>query len=98
MHRYLKVDGYFVGTGIRDDSLAGGWIDLNELALSSALKEKIEKWILRYGDEHYSGYLDKQNIERLDFEGKEVARMVKQELVDVKVIYYSAAKNISEII
>ena len=38
---YLTVDGYFVGTGIRD-SVEGGFIDLELLSISPDLKDRIK--------------------------------------------------------
>lgn len=97
MHHYLTVDGYFHGTGIRD-SVEGGLVELELLSISLDLKKKITKWVLQYEIEHYNGYADMQNIERLDLEGKEIAILLKKELIDVKVIYNSAATNKQEII
>lgn len=97
MYNYLTVDGCFRGTGIRD-SVEGGFIDLDSLDINSELKEKIKRWVLEYESEHYKNYLDKQNIEQLDLTGKEIARMIADELINTKVKYYSAAKMKEELL
>ncbi len=97
MHHYLTVDGYFVGTGIRD-SVEGGFVELELLAISPGLKDRIKKWVLQYEVEHYNDYADEENIEKLDIEGREIAILLKKELVDVKVKYYSAATMKEELI
>jgi hypothetical protein len=42
MYHYLTVDGYFHGTGIRD-SVEGGFVELELLAISPDLKDRIKK-------------------------------------------------------
>lgn len=97
MYHYLTVDGYFHGTGIRD-SVEGGFVELELLAISPSLKERIRKWVLQYEVEHYNNYANEKNIENLDREGKEIAILLKKELIDVKVKYYSAAHCKAELI
>ncbi len=97
MHNYLTVDGYFAGTGIRD-SVEGGFVELELLAISPGLKDRIKKWVLQYEAEHYNHYADEENIEKLDIEGKEIAILLKKELIHVKVKYYSAANSKEELV
>ena len=121
MYHYLTVDGYFHGTGIRD-SVEGGFVELELLAISPDLKDRIKKWVLQYEAEHYNHYAEekilktcqkeeslkilieeilqikKENIEKLDIEGKEIAILLKKELIHVKVKYYSAANSKKELV
>jgi|JI8StandDraft_1071087.scaffolds.fasta_scaffold05749_6 hypothetical protein len=97
MYHYLTVDGYFHGTGIRD-SVEGGFVELELLAISPDLKDRIKKWVLQYEAEHYNHYADEENIEKLDIEGKEIAILLKKELIHVKVKYYSAANSKKELV
>jgi hypothetical protein len=49
--RYLTIDGMLSGTGIRD-SLAGGYLDLEEVGLSLELVQRIQKWVIEYETAH----------------------------------------------
>ncbi len=91
MYNYLTVDGYFVGTGIRD-SVDGGFIELELFSISPDLKDKIKKWVFQYEVEHYNDYANEKNIETLDTEGKEIAMLLKKELINVKVKYLFGCK------
>lgn len=93
--KYLVIDAALHGTGIRD-YYAGGYIDPENLNINSDLVAKLNDWLFRYENEHYNGFLDKKIIEELDFEGKNIARILKDELVDVKIDYFSAATMIKE--
>lgn len=88
---YLTVDGMLSGTGIRD-SVEGGYISPKELGLSSILKDKISKWLSQYEDAHYNQYEDKAQIVELDAEGLDICKMLKEEIPDSKINYYSDAE------
>lgn len=89
--KYLIIDASLSGTGIRD-YYNGGYIYPEDLNLSSNLINKLEKWLSNYEDERYNNYSNIELIERLDEEGKEIALMVKDEIPDSKLSYYSYAK------
>src|ERR1035437_3796775 len=92
--KYLIIDAYFGGTGIRD-KYNGGYIDPNTLFLSENLVSKLKNWLKMYNSEFFNGFLVKEVIEKLDEEGKEIALQLVNELNnDVKVEYYSDAKMI----
>lgn len=93
--KYLVIDAALHGTGIRD-YYGGGYINPESLNVNSELMKKLNDWLLRYEDEHYNGFLNNNLIEELDFEGKEIARALKEELLDAKIDYFSAAKMIKE--
>lgn len=90
--KYLTVDGMMSGTGIRD-TLEGGYLKPDELGLSSELKRKISDWLSSYENEHYSQYEDKSVVAGLDAEGIEICDLLKSEIPDSKVEYYSAAET-----
>jgi hypothetical protein len=90
--KYLTVDGMFSGTGIRD-SIEGGYIKPDELGLSAELKQRISSWLNRYEDEHYAQYEDRSIVSKLDAEGIEICQLLKLEIPDSKVEYYSAAET-----
>lgn len=90
--KYLTVDGMFSGTGIRD-SIEGGYIKPDKLELSPELKQKISSWLNRYEDEHYAQYKDKSIVSKLDAEGVEICQLLKSEIPDSKVEYYSTAET-----
>ncbi|HTN46577.1 MAG TPA: hypothetical protein VL098_09535 [Flavipsychrobacter sp.] len=48
-----------------------------------------------YEYEHYNGYENIEKLNHLDDEGIEIAKMIKRELGDVKIEYFSDAKMIS---
>ncbi|MBW8360992.1 MAG: hypothetical protein K0M56_02255 [Kaistella sp.] len=95
--KYLVIDAFLNGTGIRD-KYNGGFIDPKELGLSSNIITRIEKWLINYENEHYDGYANEQNISSLDQEGKEIALLIRKELAEVKIEYFSDARMISELI
>lgn len=88
---YIVIDGELHGTGLRD-YYNGGYIDPRDLDLSISLREQLSNWLIKYENEHYSGFTHELVIKELDKEGLEIARLVKQELKDNKISYYSAAK------
>ncbi|OUS23373.1 hypothetical protein A9Q98_14900 [Thalassotalea sp. 42_200_T64] len=89
--KYLIIDGMFSGTGIRD-SVEGGYLNPAELGLSSELKRKISDWVSRYEDEHYLQYEDKSMVADLDAEGIKICNLLKSEIPNLKVEYYSTAE------
>lgn len=89
--KYLVIDGLLHGTGVRD-YYEGGYIYPEDLGLSSDLIKKLNDWLLRYEEEHYNGFSDIKLVDHLDIEGKDIAHAIKQELLEVKVDYYSAGK------
>jgi len=91
IRRNLVVDGELSGTGIRD-GIAGGYVDRDEPGLSADLTKRIVKWLLGYENAHYHQFVDEAENERLDREGIEIAKQVREELPDTKVEYYSHAK------
>jgi hypothetical protein len=91
--RYLIVDGMFSGTGIRD-SVDGGYLKPDTLAISPSLRERITSWLSRYGEAHLSQYKNESEILSLDNEGLEICRSLRDELPDAKIEYYSSAKMV----
>lgn len=89
---YLKVDGMISGTGIRD-AVEGGYYEPEELGVSDSLTQKINDWLERYEDAHYSQYQDEELIDELDTIGLEITALLKKELTDSKITYYSEGKN-----
>ena len=95
--RYLVVDASLHGTGIRD-KYNGGYVSPSDLGLSSKIIEKITQWLLQYENEHYNGYINERNIDKLDREGKEIASIIKSELREVNMAYFSDARMTVEIV
>lgn len=95
--KYLTVDAELDSTGIRD-SYNNDFINPEDLHLSATTIKRIDQWLLKYENEHYHGYVNDEIIAELDAEGKEIALAIKNELVDVKIIYFSDAKMTKEII
>ena len=95
--RYLVIDAALSGTGIRD-KYQGGYIDPEDLNLSLALKQKLKEWLSKYESEHYNGFTDEGIIKKLDQEGREIALIIKNELSEVKLEYFSDALMTNEII
>ncbi|TPD73663.1 hypothetical protein [Flavobacterium microcysteis] len=91
--KYLILDGYLNGTGIRDGQ-NGGYIELSELGISSALQKKIKDWVLKYEAEFYNDYSDGAKVEILDNEGIDLVYQIKNELPNSKIDYYSDAKMV----
>lgn len=88
--RYITMDGYFSGTGIRD-KYNGGYILSESLNLSPALMSKLKKWLVKYESEFFNQYSDLKRIRSLDEEGRQIAILIKEECTDTKVEYYSDA-------
>jgi len=95
--KYLIVDAELSGTGVRDKYL-GGYIDPEDFALSEFIKQRLGDWLLKYENEHYNGFTNENLIIELDQEGRDIALVIKNELLNVKVEYFSAAKMTREII
>ena len=90
--KYLIIDGYLNGTGIRD-KYESDYITLSELNLSTALSERIEMWLQNYWNEFYANYPDKDKVADLDAEGVEITRAVAREMPDdYKLEYFSDAR------
>lgn len=95
--KYLIVDAELSGSGVRD-KYTGGYVDPEDLALSAFIKHRLCDWLSKYENEHYNGFTNENIIIQLDQEGRDIALVIKNELLDVKVEYFSAAKMTREII
>ena len=89
--QYLTVDGMMSGTGVRD-SIVGGYLDAKDLGISSALQERVAKWLGEYSEEHYNQYQDYAKVQMLDEEGLKISTLLQRELSEAKVEYFSCAK------
>lgn len=87
----IIIDGMLHGTGIRD-KLEGGYLAPLDIGLPEAITLKINHWLLEYEEEHYNGFSNKRNTERLDYKGIEIARKIRDELSELRVFYYSNAE------
>lgn len=83
------------GTGLRDRA-NGGYLRPSEIGISHALKSRIEAWLSDYEDAHHRQFGDPNRNERLDREGMAIAQLVRLELPNAKVGYFSNA-NMREI-
>ena len=81
----------FSGTGIRD-SIEGGYLKLDKLGISPILENRINSWLSRYAEAHFAQYADDIEVQYLDNEGIEVCKLLREELPDTKIEYYSNAK------
>lgn len=88
---YIVIDAVLNSSGIRNMT-EGGYLEPSELKLSKATISKINNWLFRYSMEHYNGFKNKELIEELDNEGLDIAKIIKNEIKDVKVSYFSSAK------
>lgn len=88
---YITVDGMFSGTGIRD-SIEGGYLKPDQLGLTGHLVNKITNWLNSYEEAHYMQYEDEFQVECLDNEGMEICKMIKAEIPDSRIEYFSSAK------
>ena len=95
--RYLIVDAILNGTGIRD-KYEGGYIDPDDLGLCLSTTQRLKQWLSKYENEHYNGFDNEILINELDQEGKEIALMIKNELSEVKMEYFSDAHMTIELI
>ncbi len=95
--RYLIIDAALSGTGIRD-KYEGGYLAPEDLGLNSATIQRLNTWLLKYENEHYNGFTDNNFINELDREGKELALLIKSELSEVNLEYFSDAQMTNEIV
>lgn len=95
--KYLIIDASLNGTGIRDQ-YEGGYVEPESLGLKSETINLLRNWLLRYENEHYNGYKNEKLNEKLDKEGKEIALIIKNELLKAKIEYFSDAKMIQEVV
>lgn len=93
--RYLVIDAALSGTGIRD-KYEGGYLDPEDLGLSLSITQRLNEWLSKYENEHYNGFTDDNIINELDREGKEIALIIKNELSEVKIEYFSDARMTEE--
>ena len=89
--RYLVIDASLSGTGIRN-KYEGGYLSPSDLGLNCETMDRLNQWLLNYEYEHYNGFTDDNIVEKLDMDGREIALMIKRELVDVKLEYFSDAR------
>lgn len=92
--RYIVIDGYFCGTGIRD-KYNGGYILPESFSLSPVLIAKLKEWLRKYEAEFHKQYSNSEKVKSLDEEGEEIAILIKNECVNIKVEYYSDAKMVT---
>ena len=78
------------GTGIRD-AVKGGYVELTELNISDSLIEKISEWQKKYEEAHFFQFSDEFINNNLDNEGIKISKMIKQELPNVRIEYFSNA-------
>jgi len=95
--RYLVIDAALSGTGIRDKH-EGGYLSPDDLGLSCETIDRLNQWLSKYENEHYSGFTDDQIIDELDREGKEISLKIKSELSEVKMEYFSDARMTTELV
>lgn len=95
--KYIVIDAALSGTGIRD-KYEGGYIAAEDLDLSLLIKQRLNEWLSKYENEHYNGFTNDTIIDELDQEGKEIALMIKNELLEVKIEYFSDARLTNEMI
>jgi hypothetical protein len=93
--RYLVIDASLNGTGIRD-KYKGGYISAIGLGLSPEIVDRLNNWLSKYESEHYNGFEDERIMDELDREGKEIASVIKSELPEAKLEYFSDARLITE--
>lgn len=86
----IIVDGMLSGTGLRD-GVRGGYLKLEDVGVSRALSNKIRLWLSAYADEHYQKFERDAFNAVLDKEGIELARMLREEISEVEVEYFSNA-------
>lgn len=87
----LIVDGMLSGTGVRDSD-KGGYIDPDELGLSDHLKSTISEWLERYANAHFMQFKSEEEVLSLDTEGVRICKLLKLEVPDTKIEYFSHAK------
>jgi hypothetical protein len=95
--RYLVIDASLSGTGIRD-KYEGGYLAPEDLGLSSNTIQSLNVWLSKYENEHYNGFTNDSIIDELDREGREIALLIRSELSEVKLEYFSDARMTNELI
>ena len=94
---YLVIDASLSGTGIRN-KYVGGYINPEKLCLKIEIIKRLNNWLLKYEEEHYNGFKNNKLIDELDLEGKEIALIIKEELPEVKIEYFSDARMTNQMI
>lgn len=89
MRKYV-IDGELSGTGIRD-IVNGGYVELDELALSKGLQLEITSWLEAYAELKFGGYEDKGKLGSLDKKGLQIMKLAQEELSECNVGYHSDA-------
>lgn len=89
--QYLVIDGMLSGTGIRD-GVEGGYLEPDQLGLPSDLCAAISEWVDRYSEAHFVQYEDAAEVQELDRMGIDLSRLIRAELPEAKVGYFSSAK------
>lgn len=89
--KYLIVDAYLNGTGIRDKYISG-YISPEEISLSDILTNRLTKWLELYWAQFYEGYPNLTIMAELDLEGVAIASAMRKDLPsDYKIEYFSDA-------
>jgi hypothetical protein len=86
--QYLSVSALLESTGIKD-KYGFGYVAASEFGVSDDLAQRLKFWVSKYDEAHYMGFKDERIIDNLDIEGLEIARAIKDELIDVKIEYFS---------
>ncbi|MBK9722649.1 MAG: hypothetical protein IPO78_13700 [Saprospiraceae bacterium] len=91
-HRYLILDGEIGGTGLRDQF--EGFIQIDDVPISSLLKLEIILWLENYHKNFYNKIkIEIEVIPELDFKGIEIMNKIQNELGhEYKIRYYSDIK------
>ena len=82
------------GTGVRD-AVEGGYVEHQELGLSPAISDRLSRWLAEYENCHYRQFQDAKQVADLDAEGVEICRLLRIELPDSKIDYFSNAKMVA---
>lgn len=88
--KYLIIDGNIGGTGIRN-KYDTGYLDPNSLGIDKEILLKLSAWLMKYHEEFFNDYKDKECIRLLDIEGENLSQMIKQSLNVEKIEYFSDA-------
>lgn len=90
MH-YSTIDEMLSGTGIRN-GIEGGYLEPKELGVSSELANRIAVWLSKYEEAHYDQFQSSSKVYALDEEGMKICVLLRQELADAKIEYFSSAR------
>jgi hypothetical protein len=88
--RYLVLDGYISGTGIRD-AISDEYLELKSLPLPKELIDAISSWKNEYYKEVVSGKSStekEKSFQKLDGLGVELSKALKVVSNEIKVDYY----------